>query len=264
MRVERVRTALHARPGYFRKQNTSIAALLFALAAVGAAVPVAGASTGVAMPLATVAQVDLPDEPAVFGTVPIPVRVRPTSTRWSRIMRASLDQPALYRLTSAAGDLPPQAQAAFVQTAVNQAVHNRSPSYDCSDDGYWAAANETLGRGVGDCIDIAIAKMEALRLLGIPSRDLYLTTGYTGAAEGPGKGRQSAALLVRIGEGFWLLTERTDHAIEAGGPLASQEFAPIVTYGVGKTWVHGRLVRTAQLSPESATVRTALRGSPTP
>lgn len=193
-----------------------------------------------------------PEEPSVFGTVAIPIRAKPTSTRWARAMMASLDQPALARLIAGAEGLPPQEQAAFVQSAVNLAISTGAPINDCSDDGYWAAASETLARGVGDCIDIALAKMEALRLLGIPESDLYLTTGYFGEGNLTGaqvdRGRESAALLVRIGETFWLLTERSDHIIEAGRLAESPaRFAPVVTYGVGVTWVHGRLVKAAML-----------------
>lgn len=210
------------------------------------------ASSGFAMlPVA----VELPDEPAVFGTVPVPIKVKPTSSRWLRIMRASLDQPALVALTDAAWGMAPEARAAFVQTAVNRAVRNRSPSYDCSDDGYWAPAAETLGRGVGDCIDIAIAKMEALRMLGVPARDLYLTTGYADAHTAAERGRESAALLVRIGGSFWLLTDRDNHVIAASPSEARPDFAPIITYGVGKTWIHGKLVKAA---PDK--LQTALAG----
>lgn len=201
--------------------------------------------------------IELPDDPAVFGTVPVPIKVKPASTRWSRIMRASLAQPALVALTDAAWSMAPEARAAFVHTAVNRAVRNRSASYNCADDGYWAPAGETLGRGVGDCIDIAIAKMEALRLLGVSSRDLYLTTGYAGGQTAPGRGRESAALLVRIGEGFWLLTDHDDRAIPASPSEAWPDFAPIITYGVGKTWIHGRLVKPA--APDMT--QTALAGS---
>ena len=83
--------------------------------------------------------------------------------------------------------------------------------------------------------------MEALRLLGVPARDMYLTTGHLGA----GRSRESAALLVRTGEEFWLLSERTEQVIAAGHGGEHASFAPIVTYGVGRTWVHGKLVRTA-------------------
>ncbi len=163
-------------------------------------------------------------------------------------MRASLDQPALARLTTQALGLPKQQQAAFVQSAVNLAVRNSRLAYDCSDDGYWAAAQETLARGMGDCIDLAIAKMEALRLLGFPKRDLYLTTGYFGNGPRDDDGLESAALLVRIDHRFWLLTERPEQLIEATDPVGEDvRFTPVLTYGVGTTWIHGRPIKSAFL-----------------
>jgi len=201
-----------------------------------------------AAPNITLGDVDRSDGPNVFDTVAIPIGAQPTGTRWTKIMRASLDQPALVRLTNGARKLRPIEQAAYVQTLMSYAVNNRSSSHDCSDDGYWAAAGETLLRGIGDCIDIAVAKMEALRLLGIPKENLYLTTGYVGRGDRPENVRESAALLVRIGDGFWLLPEKSASVIKAdSGGSASSNFTPILTYGVGKAWVHGKTAKTAML-----------------
>lgn len=204
------------------------------------------------LPQLAITEADRPQQPAVFGTVPLSVHVRPTSTRWSRVMMAPLDQPALARLAMDARDLPPHEQAAFVQIAVNHAVKYSTPSHDCSDDGYWAPASETLVRGMGDCIDIAIAKMEVLRFLGVSAKDLYLTTGYLKTSNESEKGQESAALLVRIGESFWLLPEQSEHIVEASSTSTSNsDFNPVVTYGVGMTWVHGHIVRTTSVSNSS-------------
>jgi predicted transglutaminase-like cysteine proteinase len=168
--------------------------------------------------------------PSVFGTVAVAFGTTPVSARWTRVMNASIDEPALTRLTAGGRELAPLQKLAFVQSAVNRTVRNRSGARCGTDDGYWAAANETLVRGVGDCIDIAIAKVEALRQLGFQVRDLYLATGrvFTGPFE--------AALLVRIGEHFYLLDAWSDQIIEAGHATS---FTPIVTYGVGISWAHG-------------------------
>lgn len=184
--------------------------------------------------------------PNILGTVALPIRAKPTSTRWSKLMFASINHPALARLTERAQGLAPEAQAAFIQTAVNQSIRTGRISYDCSDDGYWAPASETLARGMGDCIDVAIAKMEALRFLGFSSSDLYLTTGRVRMGFGAESDRETAALLVRIGERFWLMSEQSWQIIEA---VPSEDevvpFTPVVTYGIEGTWVHGRLMKFA-------------------
>lgn len=171
-----------------------------------------------------------PVEPSVFGTIALPAGTTPTSARWTRIMNARVDHPALARLTGNAAKLDRVQQAAFVQSAVNGALQRGS---ECrNDDGYWATAQETLARRTGDCVDIAVAKMEALRQLGFAQSDLYLTTGRT-------TGRTlKAALLVRIGDRFWLLDDRSERMIEAAAAPAG--FDPALTYGVGMTWAHGR------------------------
>jgi predicted transglutaminase-like cysteine proteinase len=170
-----------------------------------------------------------PVEPSVFGTIALPAGTTPTSARWTRIMNARVDRPALAQLTGEAVKLDRVQQAAFVQSAVNGALQRGS---DCrNDDGYWATAEETLARRTGDCVDIAVAKMEALRRLGFAQNDLYLTTGRA-----VGRGFK-AALLVRIGDRFWLLDDRSERMIEAATPAG---FDPALTYGVGMTWAHGR------------------------
>lgn len=171
--------------------------------------------------------------PNVFGTVAVPFGATPMSARWTRVMSAPVNEPALIRFTAGARTYTPLQKVSFVQSAINRTVRNfHTPK--CTDDGYWAAARESLARRGGDCVDIAIAKMEALRQLGIPVRDLYLITGrmFTGSME--------AALLVRLGDQFWLLDARSDQIRQAG---QASGFTPIVTYGVGMTWAHGVQVR---------------------
>lgn len=191
-----------------------------------------------------------PIGPNVFGTVALPIRARTTGTRWTKLMNASLDQPALMNLVEGARGLPAPEQAAYVQTAVNHSIRAQFDRNDCSDDGYWAAASETLARGVGDCFDIAVAKMEALRLLGFESRNLYLTTGYFREGEGGGRGRGSAALMVYYDGEFWLMPDRSDQLLVSGLLVPEEQtadpsphFTPYFTYGVGVSWVHGTLVK---------------------
>lgn len=172
-----------------------------------------------------------PVEPSVFGTIALPAGTTPTSARWTRLLAANYEYPALSRLIGGAEKLSREQQAAFVQSAVNRATQPGDTSGCRADDGYWATAQETLARGMGDCVDIAVAKVEALRRLGFAAQDLYLTTGRL-----PGRG-QRAALLVRIGNQFWLLDDRSERMITAE---ATGRFDPALTYGVGMTWAHGR------------------------
>jgi predicted transglutaminase-like cysteine proteinase len=155
------------------------------------------------------------------------------SARWTRIMNARLDNPVLARFTASANGLDRQQQVAFVQNGVNHAVQRTGACR--GDDGYWAAAAETLARRQGDCVDIAVAKMEALRRLGFSGTDLYLTTGRI-------HGGYKAALLVRVGDRLWLLDDASDQPLEASHASA---YLPSLTYGVGMTWAHARPLASA-------------------
>jgi predicted transglutaminase-like cysteine proteinase len=197
-----------------------------------------------------------PAVPNVFGTVAVPFGTTPVSARWTRIMTAAAKTPALARYTAGAQSLSPLQKASYVQSTVNRAVRSRTGGGPCgTDDGYWAAATETLTRGTGDCIDIAIAKVESLRQLGFSSGDLYLVTGRVFT------GRLEAGLLVRVGDQFWLLDAHSD-GIVATGHMSS--FSPIVTYGVGMTWAHGVPVRSREIRRAPAPVQTAAKPEATP
>jgi predicted transglutaminase-like cysteine proteinase len=204
------------------------------------------------MPRIAIPEAERPVGPNVLGTVALPIRAQPSGTRWSKLMRASADG-WLYRFTADYRDLPQYDQARLVQSAVNHAVRSTSVTFNCSDDGYWAPASETLIRGRGDCFDIAIAKMEALRLLGFASRDLYLTTGRFRIGPDGNATRESVALLVRIDEQFWLLREQGDELVELSNESGDfDQFTPVITHGVGMSWIHGRPVKPIEPSPQLA------------
>jgi transglutaminase-like putative cysteine protease len=193
--------------------------------------------------------------PDILGTVALHIPPNSTSTRWAKVMNASLAQPRLEILARDLQGFPPEEQVQRVQFIVTTEVRVAAGE-SCSDDGYWAPAEQTLARGMGDCFDVAIVKMEALRSLGIPSRDLYLTTGRMRYSE-TGPVRETVDLLVKIGARFWLLPEWAGNALEVDGTnprgeFSAGAFSPVITYGVGASWIHGRRIQTAAFNPTSA------------
>jgi len=203
------------------------------------------ANTVVIPPLPEISRSDVerPETPNIFDTVALPIRARQTSTRWLKIMRARVDEPTLVQLTQGADGLAPEETVAFVQSAMKHLSVRRSALHHCRDDGFWAPADQTLSTEKGDCIDIVVAKMEALRLLGVPRKDLYLTTGFLGDPNDVANRRETAALLVWIDGRFWMLPEHSQEVIDAGRTdLSATRFTPVFTYGVGGTWVHGKLL----------------------
>ena len=189
----------------------------------------------------------LPEVPDILGTIALHIPPSPTSTRWVKLMQASLAQSRLMQLVDGLRVLTADDKVLAVQSSMSAAIRTVSTD-NCSDDGYWAPAQETLARGMGDCFDVAIAKMEALRSLGVADTDLYLTTGRFQAGAGSPT-RETVALLVRVGQRFWLLPDWTSHAIEVEGPeVRDSGYTPVITYGVGASWVHGRKVWLAALA----------------
>lgn len=169
-----------------------------------------------------------PVSPDVFGTAAVAApRIDP---RWQRVAETGADNPAITRIVDGLAGLDRYGQAGHVQAAVNRAVVYREDIELWGAGDHWATADETLARGAGDCEDIAVAKMQALRRLGFEDRDLYLSVGRDAA------GRGHAVLLVRIDARFWVLDDRAERMIEAD---AFRGFTPVLTFGAGTSWVHG-------------------------
>ena len=174
-----------------------------------------------------------PMSPDLFGTTALPVRADRYAAGWRR---ASLDAsrlPSMQRLIAPARGLAREQQIAYVQSAVTRNIRWISDATEWGRHDYWASAAETLQRGAGDMEDRAIVKMQALRALGFPTRDLYLTVGRDKV------GGPITVLLVRLGHRFYVLDDL------GGAPIAAdrrQGFEPMITLGHNASWVHGRRI----------------------
>jgi predicted transglutaminase-like cysteine proteinase len=168
--------------------------------------------------------------PNVFGTVALPVRSSRYDIRWRRVASfAGAFHPAFLPNGSSRSRAD---QAQLVNTAMNRNVRYR---FDFPRD-QWATASETMASMTGDCEDIAIAKMQALLTLGVPSSDLFMSIGSDTAA-----GAVHAVLLVRVDGRFLVLDNRSDRLIP---DEAFAQFHPILTFSGERTWLHGYRVGT--------------------
>jgi predicted transglutaminase-like cysteine proteinase len=164
--------------------------------------------------------------PNVFGSVALPVTRSRYSARWLRAASPSQgDLPSFIRV-GISDDRGLQAR--MVNVEMNRHIRY-SPDRNPSDS--WATARETLSRSAGDCEDIAIAKMQALLALGVPSSDLFMTIGSDTAA-----GAVHALLLVRIDGRFWVLDNRVERPVPQED---FKQFYPILTFSGNRTWLHG-------------------------
>ena len=162
--------------------------------------------------------------PDVFGTVALPIAHSRYDDRWNRV--AATSSATMPNFVHAAHSLAGIGRAQMINAAVNRHVRYRS---DAKGD-YWATVRETVSRRAGDCEDIAIAKMQVLRSLGMPASELYMSIGNDVAA-----GQVHAILLVRIAGRFWVLDNRVDRLI----PHEAFHFHPILTFSGSRTWLHG-------------------------
>ena len=172
--------------------------------------------------------------PVLSGTVAVPIKARRFWDNWERARRDASALPQMQRLVAPALRMSRAGQIAYVQAAVTRAIKWRSDTTQWGRHDYWASAAETLGTGYGDMEDRAIVKMQALRALGTPTSDLYLTLARDTVA-GP-----ETVLIVRDGPHYYVLDD-------TGGapyrPEQRKEFQPVLTFGYGASWVHQPIAR---------------------
>ena len=184
----------------------------------------------------TVTGLARPTVPNLFGTVAVPARVSRYSEGWYRSRQDASSHPGMQRLIAPARTLPKPMQLAYIQQAVTQQIRWRSDATEWGKQDYWASAAQTLNHGAGDMEDRAILKLQALKSLGFPGRDLYLTMGRDKV------GGQLTVLVVRLADRFYVLDDL------GGKPVPAEYregFEPFLTFGANATWLHGRRVHLA-------------------
>ena len=189
----------------------------------------------------------VPVSPHLFGTVAMPVKADRYAAGWRRAALDASRLPSMQRLIAPARGLSREQQMAFVQAAVTRNIRWISDATEWGLHDYWASAAETLQHGAGDMEDRAIVKMQALKSLGFPTRDLYLTMGRDKV------GGPITVLLARVGQRFFVLDDL------GGSPIPADRragFEPMITLGHNSSWIHGHRVTGAS---RTASVKVAAR-----
>jgi predicted transglutaminase-like cysteine proteinase len=174
-----------------------------------------------------------PVSPDLFGTIALPVRADRYAAGWQRASLDASSLPLMQRLVAPARGLSREQQIAYIQAAVTRDIHWMSDATEWGRHDYWASAAETLEHGAGDMENRAIVKMQALRTLGFPKRDLYMTMGRD-AVGGP-----ITVLMVRLGWRFYVLDDL------GGSPIPDDRrrgFEPMLTLGSDMAWIHGHRI----------------------
>lgn len=174
-----------------------------------------------------------PASPDVFGTAAVGAGVTFYDARFRRVASTDRTHPLVIQLADSLRGLRPEQQLATVHSEVRQKVQWAHDLDTMKVSDLWANAGETLERGAGDSEDIAIVKMQALKLAGWNPRDLYISIGREK------KIGAHIVLLARTPNGFYVLDDK------ASRPMTTKEhgrFTPVLTLSEGKSWVHGRRV----------------------
>ncbi|TVV71092.1 transglutaminase-like cysteine peptidase, partial [Sphingomonas solaris] len=111
----------------------------------------------------------------IFGSIAIAVGRTPLEARFrhaARSARSGAGTPWHALLKAGAGQ-GRRAQAQMVNAWVNRRVQFANDAPGTTGD-RWASLDETVARGRGDCEDYAIAKLQLLAALGVPTSDLML------------------------------------------------------------------------------------------
>ncbi|WP_439567399.1 transglutaminase-like cysteine peptidase [Sphingopyxis sp.] len=173
------------------------------------------------------------DDDSELGTLAIPVETTRFDDRWARVrrapaarlMQAQLDRAAVTRGLGEAATLE------RINLWVNRQIAYVEDDRNYRQRDFWATADETVGRGSGDCEDLAILKMHMLRAAGIDDdrmklvllRDLAINADH-------------AFLLVRSSAGWVVLDNMTDRIYDGRQANAVR---PILSFSGNRRWVHG-------------------------
>ena len=186
--------------------------------------------------------------PNMLGTVALPIKATRFAAYLARARQDASASPALQRLIAPARRLPPIQQLAFVQRSVSNGIRWVSDTTQWGQHEYWASASQTLSRGAGDVEDRAIVKLQALRALGFPSSDLFLTLARDKV------GGPITVMTARLGGRYYVLDDT------GGAPFLVEErrneFQPAMSFGMYGSWIH---VRPATIASGAATSSLAAR-----
>ena len=173
------------------------------------------------------------DRPDIFGTSAVQVAHTSLDAKWRRVMVSFASAvPISHQLPLAGHGGSPMAKLELVNSWVNHHITFMSDIRSTGQVDRWSGAAETLSRGVGDCEDYAITKLQLLKALGFSEDDLYLSI-----VKDLVRRADHAVLVVRVEGRFVVLDNNVDRLVD---PQEVADYRPVITYAAsGKAWLHG-------------------------
>lgn len=141
---------------------------------------------------------------------------------------------------SGSEQLPTLKRVSLINRAVNRALAYRSDQQIFGRADYWAKPDEVAVLGVGDCEDFAIAKLWALRAIGLTPEQLQFIV-----IKDTRRNVLHAILAVHLDGGTYILDSLSDKVATQG---AFQNYKPIMSFAANNSYIHGfgsKAVRTA-------------------
>jgi len=191
-----------------------------------------------------------------FGSVSIPFTIVSSAPKWNAANRSIRSKVVLDCRNTASCVLREKRVARILQqgekksfynklklinSQVNKLVYYQSDLQTYRQKDHWAAPDESLRSGVGDCEDYAILKMALLQKLGIPAKAMSLVV-----LKDTKRNLYHAVLAVSTNKGTFILDNvqpkvMKDHQLP--------HYLPLYSFSENRSWIHGwKTVQKRQLA----------------
>ena len=162
----------------------------------------------------------------------VPIRRTGFDAQWDRVSARGAGQANVRSALLSAGEgASRRDRLDAVNRWVNARVRFTEDSVNYGRRDYWADAAETLRRGMGDCEDYAIAKMQILAAMGIARENMFLTLARDNIR------RADHAVLVVILDGQPLVLDNGSDELLDG--TVANDFRPVYSFSGARRFLHG-------------------------
>jgi predicted transglutaminase-like cysteine proteinase len=225
--------------GFYSKIATAAGCL------IGLSLPSPAAAAGYSSPISAVRSLISPAlGPSILGTVAQPIRAARFSSNAQHAFADASSSPLMQRLVAPARAMNRFQQMGYVQSRVTSNIRWVSDATEWSQHDYWATAAQTLTHGAGDEEDRAIVKLQALKALGFPQSELFLTLARDRV------GGPITVLMVHLNGHYYVLDDT------GGTPFPVEqrrlEFQPVLSFGWNGAWVHTKPIAAPVAAAASA------------
>lgn len=118
-----------------------------------------------------------------------------------------------------------------INRTVNWLVRYEPDAQNYGSRDYWAAPDEILARGKGDCEDYAILKMAALKELGLPPQSMSIVV-----LRDTRRNLYHAVLSVMTSQGYFIL-DNLSNEVKLDSTLP--DYQPLFSVSADRAWIHG-------------------------